>query len=100
MALGAKSVTLSEPDPVGDNRQVRPCMVVMVTTEDNKLELQPHIVENVLKVIWQKHKDTDHYVPEPNTVLPHWMKFLQYKPEYEGSELLMIPCTQLRYSGH
>ena len=35
------------------------------------------------------------YVPEPNTVLPHWIKFFLYKPEYEGSELLMIPCTQL-----
>ena len=82
MALGAKSVTLPEPDAVdGDNRQVRPCMVVMVTTEDNKPGLQPCIVENVLKVIQQKHKDTDHYAPEPNTELPHWMKFLLYKPE-------------------
>ena len=91
MALGAKSVTLPEPDPVdGDNRQVRPCMVVMVTTEDNKLGLQLRIVKNVLKVIWQKHKDTDHYIPEPNTELPHWMKFLLYKPEYEESEFLVL----------
>ena len=60
-------------------------MVVMVTTEDDILELQPHIVENVLKAIQQKHKDTDHYVPEPNIEPPHWMKFLLYKPRYEKS---------------
>ena len=94
VALGAKSVTLPEPDPVdGDNRQVRPCMVVMVTTEDNELELQSHIIKNVLKAIQQKHKDTDRYVPEPNTELPHWMKFLLYNQEHEESELLA--CTEL-----
>ena len=31
-------------------------MVVMVTTEDDILELQPHIVENVLKAIQRSTK--------------------------------------------
>ena len=65
-------------------------MVIMVTTEDNELELQPHIIKNVLKAIQRKHKDTDHYVPEPNTEPPHWMKFLLYNLEHEESELLVL----------
>ena len=96
LTLGAKSVTLPEPDPVdGDDQQpVRPCMVVVVTTEDNELELQPHIIKNVLKAIQQKHKNTDRYVPESNTETPHWMKFeILYNLEHEESELLA--CTEL-----
>ena len=101
MALGAKSVTLPEPDPVdGDNQQVRPCMVVMVTSENNEVDFRPQIVENVLKAIQQKHKNTDRYVPEPNTELPHWMKFLLYKLEYEESELLMVDSEDCSPMNH
>ena len=101
MALGAKSVTLPKPDPVdGDVRQVRPCMVVMVISKDNELELQPRIVEKVLKTIQENYKDTDHYVPESNTELPHWMKFLLYKPEHEESEFLMLNSRDCSTTNH
>ena len=101
VALGAKSVTLLEPDPIDrDIREVRPCMVVMVTSENNELELQACIVEKVLETIHKNHKDTDHYVPESSAELPHWMKFLLYKPEHEDSEFLMLKSEDYSTTNH
>ena len=58
----------------------------MVTTEDNALELQPHILGECSQGRSAKHKDTDRYVPEPNIELPHWMKFQGMKSQDNDSQ--------------
>ena len=91
VSLGFKTVRVHNPDPEvdDDDRQVRPCMVVLVTNNDPGLcnnELTPPIVENVLAVIQQRHPNTSHYAAEEGS--PHWLRFILYKPEYEVVEHL------------
>jgi len=89
VSLGFKTVRVDNPDPEvdDDDRQVRPCMVVLVTNDDPELcnsELTPLIVQNVLAAIRQKH--TSQYIAEEGS--PHWLRFILYKPEYEAVEHL------------
>ena len=91
MSLGFKKVRVHDPDAEedGGHRQVRPCMVVLVTNNDPEFcdnELTPSIVENVLAAIQQKHPNTRHYTADDGS--PHWLRFILYKPEYEVVEHL------------
>ena len=91
MSLGFKTVCVHDPDAGedGGHRQVRPCMVVLVTNNDPEFcdnELTPPIVENVLAAIRQKHPNTRQYTADNGS--PHWLRFILYKPEYEVVEHL------------